>query len=171
MLNNIISSKTIHLLIAIIVAILTTGFIRLQLFSGLPEADGGVYTFANQYIYNALINGEDLLGLPLYLYQFITSWVYSLEVNQFILLRLIDGLFAIAASIVLFKVILKESDSTLFTVILTTGLLIIMNDIDILLCMDIQIVFGQHSCHYFQLCLFGKILTKKINTRFIQLVA
>ena len=133
MLNNLFSPRALHLLIAITLAIITTGFIRLQLFSGLPEADGGTYTFASQYIYNALINGEDLLGLPLYLYSMMTAWVYGLEVNQWIFLRLIDGLIAISASIVLFKVILKESDSTLFTVILTTGLLIIMNDIHIIM--------------------------------------
>tara|TARA_B110000003_G_scaffold202077_1_gene200729 strand:- start:8559 stop:10196 length:1638 start_codon:yes stop_codon:yes gene_type:complete len=133
MLNNIISSKTLHLLIAIIVAILTTGFLRLQLFSGLPEADGGVYTFASQYIYNHLLAGEAIANTPLYLYQFLTSWVYGLEVNQYVLLRLIDGLVAIAASVILFKVILKESGSNLFTVILMAALLIIMNDIEIIL--------------------------------------
>ena len=92
MLNNLFSPRALHLLIAITLAIITTGFIRLQLFSGLPEADGGTYTFASQYIYNALINGEDLLGLPLYLYSMMTAWVYGLEVNQWIFLRLFDCL-------------------------------------------------------------------------------
>jgi hypothetical protein len=133
MLNNIITSRAFQLFIPIIVALFTTGFLRLQLFSGLPEADGGVYTLASQYIYFAISNFEDLKGTPLYLYSLMTSWVYGLEVNQFILLRLIDGLVAIAASIVLFKVILKESGSTLFTVILATGLFIIMNNIEIVL--------------------------------------
>jgi hypothetical protein len=58
------------------------------------------------------------------------AWVYGFEVNQFILLRLIDGLVAVAASIILFKVILKESGNTLFTAILATALFIIMNDIE-----------------------------------------
>jgi hypothetical protein len=133
MLNNIITSRAFQLFIPIIVALFTTGFLRLQLFSGLPEADGGAYTFASQYIYYAISNFEDLKGMPLYLYSIMTSWVYGLEVNQFILLRLIDGLVAIAASIVLFKVILKESGSTLFTVILATGLFIIMNNIEIVM--------------------------------------
>jgi hypothetical protein len=62
-----------------------------------------------------------------------SSWVYSLEVNQYVLLRLIDGLIAIAASIILFKVILKDSGSTVFTFILMTTLLIIMNDVEIIL--------------------------------------
>ena len=48
MLNTIIAPKILNLFIAITVAILTTGFLRLQLFSGLPEYDGGFYTFAAQ---------------------------------------------------------------------------------------------------------------------------
>ena len=123
-----INSSNQQSLIAVSIAILITGFLRLQLLSGLPDSDSGFYIFLTQYIYNIVSSGEILKDMNLHLYQFITSWVYSLDVNQFILLRLIDGLIAIAASIVLFKVILKESDSTLFTVILTTGLLIIMND-------------------------------------------
>ena len=95
-------------LIAVVIALISTGFLRLQLFSGLPETDGGLYTFVSQYIYHALINGQDLKGIVLSLYSLMTAWVYGLEVNQFILLRLIDGLVAIAASIILFRVILKE---------------------------------------------------------------
>jgi len=125
-------SKSFLFFIALTVAILTTGFLRLQLFTGLPESDGGLYTFIAQYIYHALNNGEDLEYLSLQLYQMMTYWVYGLEVNQYILLRLIDGLVAIAASIVFFKVILKESGSMLFTVILMIPLLIVMNDIEII---------------------------------------
>ena len=128
-----ISSTTQQSLIAVSIAILTTGFLRLQLSSGLPDSDSGFYIFLTQYIYNIVSNGEVLKDMNLHLYQFITSWVYSLEVNQFILLRLIDHLIAIAASIVLFKVILKESDSTLFTVILITTLLILLNQYEIVL--------------------------------------
>jgi len=120
-------------LIAVVIALISTGFLRLQLFTGLPETDSGLYTFANQYIYHALINGQDLKGMPLSLYSLMTAWVYGLEVNQFILLRLIDGLVAIAASIILFRVILKESGSTLFTIILVTTLLILMNTSDIVM--------------------------------------
>ena len=126
-----INSSNQQSLIAVSIAILITGFLRLQLLSGLPDSDSGFYIFLTQYIYNIVSSGEILKDMNLHLYQFITSWVYSLDVNQFILLRLIDGLIAIAASIVLFKVILKESDSTLFTIILITTLLILMNQDEI----------------------------------------
>ena len=130
MFNNITPSKSLQLFIAITVAILTTGFLRLQLFSGLPEGDGGFYTFGSQYIYSVLSSGGTFKNILLFVYQFITAWVYGFEVNQYILLRLIDGLVAVAASIILFKVILKESGNTLFTAILATALFIIMNDIE-----------------------------------------
>ena len=41
-------------LIAVVIALLTTGFSRLQFLSGLPSSDGGYYTFATQYIFNAI---------------------------------------------------------------------------------------------------------------------
>ena len=130
MFNNITPSKSLHLFIAIIIAILTTGFLRLQLFSGVPDVDGGFYTFHAQYIHDALTHGQDLKAMTLNLYPFMTAWVYSFDVNQYISLRLIDGLVAVAASVVFFKVILKESGSPLFTFILVTTLLILMNDIE-----------------------------------------
>ena len=123
-----ITPNTFHLLIAIILAILTTGFLRLQLLNSPPGSDSGFYTFNAQYVYNALSNGETLKELALALYPMLTSWVYGLDVNQYILLRLIDGLVAIAASVVLFKVILKESGNTVFTLILLVPLLVLMND-------------------------------------------
>jgi len=132
MFNSLTTSRTLPLLIIIALSILTTGFLRLQLFSGIPEVDGGGYTFSSQYFYYALSNGVILKGMTLHLYPLVTSWVYGFEVNQFVLLRLIDGLVAISASIILFKVILKESSNSLFTIILVTTLLIIMNDIEII---------------------------------------
>ena len=127
-MRNKISPNTFHLLIAITVAILTTGFLRSQTMVYPPASDSGLYTFASQWIFNAITQDILIKDLPLYLYQFMTTWVYGLDVNQIILLRIIDCFVAIAASIVLFKVILKESGSKLFTVILMTSLLIILHD-------------------------------------------
>ena len=70
--------------------------------------------------------------MTIQLYQMMTFWLYGLEVNQYISLRLIDGLLAVAASFIFFKVILKESGSILFTVILTTVLFILINNLEII---------------------------------------
>jgi len=131
MVYNITTHKLFHLFIATSVAILTTGFLRLAVFPSGPESDGGFYTFVAQYIYYALSNGEDLKFMMLHLYQMMTFWVYALDVNQYIVLRLIDDLVAVIASIIFFKVILKESGSILFTIILMIPLLIVMNDIEV----------------------------------------
>ena len=122
--------KTLQFILAFSVVVLTTGFLRLQLIFGLPNTDDGWYTFLCQRIWEGIFSGSEnrLLNGQLELYPFMTSWVFGLEVNQFILLRLIDGLVAITASIIFFKVILKESGSTLFTVILMATLLVLMND-------------------------------------------
>jgi len=159
MTNTIITPKNLNLLLAITIALLTTGYLRLQLASGLPEYDGGFYTFTCSYIYQFLTNAELTSGTPLLLYQFLTAWVYGLDINQYITLRLIDGVVAIAASIILFKVILKESGSTLFTVILVTTLLIIMNDIEV-------IAFGfRNSIWAAYLPLFSALLVWQNSTK------
>jgi hypothetical protein len=129
-MDTIKKTKILHIFLAIIIAVLTTGFLRLQLFAGLPDTDGGFYTYCTQFYYSHFLNDRDLDGMMLLLYPLITSWVYGLDVNQFIVLRLIDGFFAIITSIILFKVILKESGSIFFTVILMTTLLVLMNYIE-----------------------------------------
>jgi len=128
-IHNIITHKFFHLFVATSVAILTTGFLRLAFFTAGPSADSGFYSFVSQYIYYALNNGENLKSMMLHLYQMMTFWVYAFDVNQYIVLRLIDGLVAVIASIIFFKVILKESDSILFTIILMIPLLILMNNV------------------------------------------
>ena len=115
-------------LIAIVIALLTTGFLRLQLSIYPPASDSGIYAFSSQWFFNAISQDIPIKDSKLFLYQFMTAWVYGVEVNQIILLRLIDGLVAIAASFVLFKVILKESGSIRFTIILMAPLLIILHD-------------------------------------------
>jgi len=132
MKNIVDTSKSLNLLLAIIIAVSTTGFLRLQLVTGLPQVDGGMYSFISQYFYYIFINDGIINDATLFLYQFMTAWVYGFDINQSIMLRVIDGLVAITASIVLFKIILKESTDVLFTVILMVPLLIIMNDIEVI---------------------------------------
>ena len=70
-----------------------------------PETDGGINTFINQFIYFNISNGNKLNGLiPLHLYSHLTAWVYSLNINQYMLLKVIDGFVAVLASILFFKV-------------------------------------------------------------------
>ena len=95
--------KTLSTLIAILVAILTTGYLRIHFISFYPETDGGIYSFYSQYFYSVLSNGENIDPIsPVVLYSLITSWVYGLEINQFIALRWIDLCLAVIASIVFF---------------------------------------------------------------------
>ena len=98
-----------------------------------PETDGGINTFINQFIYFNISNGNKLNGLiPLHLYSHLTAWVYSLNINQYMLLKVIDGFVAVLASILFFKVILKESGSIFLTVALIIPLLIQMNQPEII---------------------------------------
>ena len=133
MISNI-SQKNLSTLIAIIIAIFTTGYLRIHWIPFLPEPDGGLYTFFSQYFYTTLSNGESIApGYPVALYSLITSWVFSLEINQYMALRWIDLCLAIIASILFFKIIEKESGSILFTTITVATVLLVMNNYSFIL--------------------------------------
>jgi len=61
---------------------------RIHLIPFLPEMDGGHYTFLAQSIYHSLSMGQNISSdMPFSLYASITSWVYGLEINQWMALR------------------------------------------------------------------------------------
>jgi len=124
--KNNFNVKFLHLFIATLVAIFTTGWMRVHLIPWGPENDGGNYTFYAQYFYKILPNIPS--EVPIFLYSLITSWVYGLEINQWMALRWIDLCLAVIASIIFFKVIIKESASLAFTFIILIPAFLIMND-------------------------------------------
>ena len=125
MLRNI---KSLHFLVAILVAVFTTGWMRVHLIPWGPEYDGAHYTFLSQYIYHLLSTGQSIsVDMTLSLYSTLTAWVYGLDINQFMALRWIDLCIAVIASILFFSVIKKESTSLSFTFIVLTASLLIMN--------------------------------------------
>ena len=125
---SIINHKNLSTLIAILVAIFSTGYLRVHFISFLPEPDSGQYAFYSQYFYTTLSGGESIGNITPSIYSLITSWVWGLEINQYIALRWIDLCLAVSASIVFFKVIEKESGSILFSVVSVATLLIVMNN-------------------------------------------
>ena len=129
-----INHKTLSTLIAILVAIFTTGYLRIHWIPFLPESDGGLYTFFSQYFYTTLANGEVIVpSYPIALYSLLTSWVYGLDINQYMALRWIDLCLAVIASILFFKVIEKESGSLFFSVVTVSAVLIVMNNYSFIL--------------------------------------
>ena len=128
MLNNL-NRKTLSILSAILVAVFTTGYLRIHWIPFLPEADGGLYTFYSQYFYTVISKGENIgAKYPVLLYSLITSWVYGLEINQYLALRWIDLCVAVIASILFFKIIEKESGSLVFSIVTVSALLLVMNN-------------------------------------------
>ena len=128
MIKKIFNSELTNSALLLAVVLLTTGFLRLQLLAGPPDTDSGFYTFVSQYTYYMLSNGMNMPDkMPFSLYPLITSWVWALEIQQWVALRIIDLLVAVIASCLLFKVILKESGSTIFTIALLLPVLIALN--------------------------------------------
>ena len=129
-----INHKTLSTLIAILVAIFTTGYLRIHWIPFLPEPEGGMYTFFSQYFYTTLANGELIdPSYPIALYSLLTSWVYGLDINQYMALRWIDLCLAVIASTLFFKVIEKESGSLFFSVVTVSAVLIVMNNYSFIL--------------------------------------
>jgi len=129
-----INQKNLSTVIAILVAIFTTGYLRVHWISFLPEPDSGINAFYSQYFYSVLSRGEVIdHSLPPAIYSLITSWVWGLEINQYIALRWIDLCLAVTASIVFFKVIEKESGSILFSIVSVGTLLLVMNNSSLIL--------------------------------------
>ena len=129
-----INHKNLSTVIAILVAIFTTGYLRIHWIPFLPESDGGFYTFFSQYFYTTLANGEVIApSYPIALYSLLTSWVYGLDINQYMALRWIDLCLAVIASTLFFKVIEKESGSLFFSIVTVSAVLIVMNNYSFIL--------------------------------------
>ncbi|GHU19262.1 hypothetical protein FACS189475_06170 [Betaproteobacteria bacterium] len=97
-----------------------TALPRLMLSGDSPKVDEGQYAFAAQWIHHSFTNGQ---GLPdsggLSLYPMLVSWVFSLDYNPIIALRLVDLCVAVLASFFLYWVLKKESGSQLGAVLIT----------------------------------------------------
>ncbi|MDR3157745.1 MAG: hypothetical protein LBU11_01780 [Zoogloeaceae bacterium] len=79
------------------------------MFLGLfPASDEGYYAYAAQQIHHSLVNGQ---GIPdsggLSLYPMLCSWVFSLQYNPMIALRLIDLGVAIVMAFLWYKVLAR----------------------------------------------------------------
>ena len=106
MLNTILNKKSFNLIIAIIVAIFTAGYLRVHFVTYFPDPDGGFYAYIAQEINAALSNGQNIPSqMTLHMYPLITSWVFSLDINHYIALRWIDLLAAALASFLFYKII------------------------------------------------------------------
>ena len=127
-------SNIFKFFVAVIVAIFTTGFLRVHHITYFPEPDGGMYTYLAQLMYSRVSNSHDLPSdLFLALYPLLTSWVFTLDISQYIALRWIDLLVAVTASFLFFNIILNESKHLLFTSVLVGSALLVMNNVDIIL--------------------------------------
>ncbi|MGO4267844.1 MULTISPECIES: hypothetical protein [unclassified Stenotrophomonas] len=101
---------------------------RLAGLSELPTTDEGYYAYFGMRIASAWAGGH---GLPadgyLMLYPLMTAWVFELPENPFVLLRMIDLLVAMAAGLLFFVMLRRESRDTAFAAILSLTFLLAMN--------------------------------------------
>lgn len=109
--------------------ILATLIPRFLLIGAPPATDEGIYAF-NALIAHSYMSGQSYLPDvgSLTLYSTLLSWVFSSEVNHFISLRLLDGIFSSITGLMLFLVLEQESQNKRFALILTLIVILTYND-------------------------------------------
>ncbi|MDR2625626.1 MAG: hypothetical protein LBC37_04775 [Zoogloeaceae bacterium] len=98
--------------LCIVVLLAGTVFPRLMLLGLFPVSDEGYYAYVAQQIHHSLANGQ---GIPdsggLSLYPMLCSWVFSLQYNPMIALRLIDFGMAVVMAFLLYRVLARTCNS------------------------------------------------------------
>jgi hypothetical protein len=116
------------LLLSVILA--GTIFPRRMVLGYYPRTDEGAYGFSAQLIHHSLANGN---GIPDYgtlaFYPMLCSWVFSLDYNPMISLRLIDLGAAMLMTFLFYRVLAKTCGSNTGAALLTLAFSFTMNDI------------------------------------------
>ena len=116
------------LIVVLAIAILAVALPRILVVGAFPATDEGVYAYYAQIIHASLAGGRGLPDTgPLMLYPMMVNWVFALEVNSIIALRMVDLLAAVAAGYALFRVIEVESRSRLGAMLIAPIFLLSMN--------------------------------------------
>ncbi len=116
-------------LAALAAALTATAFPRLMLLGGLPATDEGVYAYYAQLIHASLSAGNGLPGgMTLALYPMTLAWIFALDTNTMIALRMADLIAALAASWLLVCVLAHESKSRIGSALIALVFLFTMND-------------------------------------------
>lgn len=110
-----------RLFIILISLVLTIALPRLLILGDYPYTDEGSYAYLAQLIFHSSFNADLLPQVLRYeIYPTLFSWVFSLDTNQFIILRFIDLLFAMTTGYLIFKIIFSSSGNFLFSFILSS---------------------------------------------------
>lgn len=114
----------------LLLAVICTCLIpRLLLIGAPPATDEGIYAFNALMIH---LNPKPGLLIPdfgtLNFYPMLLSWVFGVEWNHFVILRLCDAMFAAIAGLMLYKVIMTVNGNKLHSAIIAIVFLITIND-------------------------------------------
>lgn len=102
---------------------------RLLMIGAPPATDEGIYAFNAWMIYLNPPPGNLLPELgTLSLYQALMAWVFSFDINHFVLLRALDALLASLAGLMLYQVTSFESNSKIAGAVIAIIFLITLND-------------------------------------------
>jgi hypothetical protein len=110
------------------VILVGTVFPRLMVLGFYPATDEGYYAYVAQRTYRSLVEGQ---GIPdfggLSLYPMLCAWVFALDYNPMISLRLIDLGVAIITAFLFYKVLARISNSNTGAALITLIFTFTMN--------------------------------------------
>lgn len=110
------------------VLLVTVAFPRLMVSGSLPSTDEGVFAYFAQIAHASLAAGTGLPDTgPLVLYPIAVSWVFALDTNHIVLLRLVDIAVALVASSLLYDLLVHESRSRVGGPLISLVVLFTMN--------------------------------------------
>lgn len=102
---------------------------RLLMLGAPPATDEGIYAFNTLMIHLNSPPGNILADFgTLSLYQAMLAWVFSLDINHFVLLRALDAAVALLAGLMLYQVTRYESASNIAGAVIAVIFLITMSD-------------------------------------------
>lgn len=128
-LDKILLKHKTRFSLCFIVIAFATIFPRICLIGGLPKTDEGYYAYWAQLTFNSIEKYHSLANEgPIMLYPMLCSWVFAFSANHIVLLRFIDVFIAIIASLLLYKIIVKESDCVIGASLISFVFLFTMNN-------------------------------------------
>lgn len=115
-------------ILVVLIVIIAVALPRFTMVGGLPTSDEGFYAYYAQAIQASLTAGR---GLPdtgtLMLYPLLVNWVFSLNINSLVALRLVDMLVALLSGYALYRIIEVESRSRVGAMLIAGLFLFTMN--------------------------------------------
>lgn len=117
-------------LVVLAIVLIAVAAPRFAAIGGLPTTDEGFQAYYAFLINSSISSGNGLPSYgPIAIYPLIVSWIFSLNLNVLVALRLADLLFAVVASYIFVRIIEHEAGNRLASIAISTLFLVALNQV------------------------------------------